>query len=219
MKHLSARWRVKLLLILHVTHTFWPAILHPVMDVSYSNTINHSRRLNRRCVNSQVGPQAKQEEECFGRCVRKNVSAVLALSQSEVWTWALRFIFYILHPLCHAWCMYGADVCSCMSEMVDCKWSMLASAELKYIKGRLPDVSVSSLCCFKFSFCRIFWCSMFPQLLLQVWGEPVEQATSLGCLLGGGGGGVLVQLGRDSEAYPGHAGVALEHDGGLPEKM
>lgn len=34
-----------------------------------------------------------------------------------------------------------------------------------------------------------------------------------------GGGFASVQLGRDSEAYPGHAGVAPEHDGGLPEKM
>lgn len=34
-----------------------------------------------------------------------------------------------------------------------------------------------------------------------------------------GGRFAVVQLGRDGEAYPGHAGVALEHDGGLPEKM
>lgn len=34
MKHLSARWRVQLLLILHVKRTFWPVILHPVMDVT-----------------------------------------------------------------------------------------------------------------------------------------------------------------------------------------
>lgn len=65
MKHLSARWRVQLLLILHVKRTFWPVVLRPVMDVNSSNSINHRRRLNHPCVNSQVVPQAEQEKLCF----------------------------------------------------------------------------------------------------------------------------------------------------------